>query len=175
MRASASSPRPSPSPRMGAGRLSLEAIARRAGVSKGGFALPFPQKRCPHAGAGRASPRRRRGGDPRPPPRRLPAAECRRARLPRDLPGEMPSKACRPARAACWRHWRKIRISSTRCAASRSRRRAHAGKRVDIDISLIAFLAVEGLKALDLFEADPLTMDEREQVLHSLMRRLDGM
>ena len=45
---------------------------------------------------------------------------------------------------------------------------------VDLDISLITFLAVEGLKALGLFEADPLTMAEREQVLESLLRRLDG-
>ena len=42
----------------------------------------------------------------------------------------------------------------------------------DPALSLIAFLAVEGLKALDLFETDPLTPVERESVLNALLLRL---
>jgi hypothetical protein len=45
---------------------------------------------------------------------------------------------------------------------------------LDLDKSLIAFLAVEGLKALHLFEADPLTPEERERVLDSLVRCLEA-
>ena len=42
----------------------------------------------------------------------------------------------------------------------------------DPALSLVAFLVVEGLKALDLFEADPLTADERVTVLEALVKRL---
>ena len=96
----------------GAGRLSLDAIARRAGVSKGGLLYHFPKKDA----------------------------------LMRAL-----------VRAHQVRVVDRIRASA-----------------IDLDMSLIAFLAVEGLKALDLFEADPLTTEERNRVLDGLVDRLDG-
>ncbi len=57
----------------------------------------------------------------------------------------------------------------------------YAGLATDIDgtaadpaLSLIAFLAIEGLKTLDLFEVDLLTDSEREIVLNGLLARLSA-
>jgi hypothetical protein len=40
------------------------------------------------------------------------------------------------------------------------------------ELSMIAFLALEGLKILDVFETNALTGGERERVLDTLLRRL---
>jgi AcrR family transcriptional regulator len=132
----------------GAGRLSLDAIARRAGVSKGGLLYHFPKKDAlmralvEHHLAGIDEATREAENHPR-----QPNAVARAFIVAyRDMAG------CQPTRPSG----------------------VLAALAIDLDMSLIAFLAVEGLKALDLFEADPLTTEERNRVLDGLVDRLDG-
>jgi AcrR family transcriptional regulator len=155
----------------GAGHLSLDAIARRAGVSKGGLLYHFPKKDA-----------------------------LIRALVEHHLAGI--ESAIRDAEAeggrsnAVARAFVEVYRNKIRCQAPKPSGvlvalaedpqllepvRAHQGRVVDRirhtegdrGLSLIAFLVVEGLNALDLFEADPLTAEERDGVLDTLLRWLD--
>lgn len=156
----------------GASHLSLDAIARRAGVSKGGLLYHFPKKDAllralveHHLAGIDAATRDAQGETGRPN-----AVACAFVQAYRD------KVVCQPARpsgifAALADNphlLEPVRAHQKRIA---DRIRATAA---DPDLSLIAFLVVEGLKALDLFEADPLTSDERERVLVSLLRDLES-
>jgi AcrR family transcriptional regulator len=157
---------------LGAGRLSLEAIARRAGVSKGGLLYHFPKKDAlmralvEHHLAGVEAATRAAESDCRWPNAVARAfLETYREKClgqPTRPSGVLAALAENPHLLDPVREHHDRVVERMRASA------------LDLDISLIAFLAVEGLKALDLFEADPLTAEEREQVLDSLLKRLDG-
>jgi len=156
----------------GAGRLSLDAIARRAGVSKGGLLYHFPKKDAlmralvEHHLAGIDEATREAEGDLGRPNAVARAfiqayregAECQPTR-PNGVLAALAENPhlLEPVRAHQVRVAERIRSSA-----------------IDLDMSLIAFLAVEGLKALDLFETDPLTPEERDRVLDGLVDRLGG-
>lgn len=154
----------------GAVHVSLDAVAERAGVSKGGLLYNFPNKQtllkalvAEHlidldlrradaeetvAGGRNAAARAHlavKGAcDVGPPPCGLLAAFAENPDL------------LAPVRA--------------NVAAFAGRLRAAD----DAELSLIAFLAVEGLNSLDLFEINPLTAEERAAVLARLERILDA-
>jgi AcrR family transcriptional regulator len=154
----------------GAGRLSLDAIARRAGVSKGGLLYHFPKKDAlmralveHHLADVEAAihDAASEGARPNAVARAFIQAYRDKAHCQPPRPsGVLAAFAenphlLEPVREHLDRVVERIRASA-----------------IDFDASLIAFLAVEGLKALELFEADPLTDAERERVLESLVRRL---
>jgi AcrR family transcriptional regulator len=156
----------------GAGRLSLDAIARRAGVSKGGLLYHFPKKDAlmralvEHHLSGVDTAIREASERGRPNAVARAFVEVYRDHVHCQPPrpsGVLAALAenphlLDPVRAHVGRVVERIRASA-----------------VDLDMSLIAFLAVEGLKALDLFEADMLSDEERERVLAGLVQRLsDG-
>ena len=154
----------------GAGRLSLDAIARRAGVSKGGLLYHFPKKDAlmralvEHHLSGIDTATREAESQPDR-PNAVAQAFIRAYRDMADCQPTRPSGVL-AALAENPHLLEPVRAHQVRVA---DRIRSSA---VDLDMSLIAFLAVEGLKALDLFEADPLTAEERDRVLDSLVRRL---
>jgi AcrR family transcriptional regulator len=156
----------------GAGRLSLEAIARRAGVSKGGLLYHFPKKDAlmralvEHHLAGIDTATRAAASDLGR-PNAVAHAFIQAYRDGADCQPTRPSGVL-AALAENPHLLEPVRAHQVRVA---DRIRTSA---IDLDMSLIAFLAVEGLKALDLFETDPLTAEERERVLDSLVHRLDG-
>ena|SRR5579871_4476732 len=156
----------------GPGRLSLDAIARRAGISKGGLLYHFPKKDAlmralvEHHLAGVEAA----ADEARNTPHRPNGVACAFVQAYRD------KAACQPPRpsgvlAALAENPHLLEPVRAHLVRIVDRIRSSA---VDLDVSLIAFLAVEGLKALDLFEADPLTTEERERVLGDLVRRLGG-
>jgi AcrR family transcriptional regulator len=157
----------------GAGRLSLDAIARRAGVSKGGLLYHFPKKDAlmralveHHLSGVDAAIRTAASADVEPNAVARAFIEVYRDHV-----------HCQPPRpsgviAALAENPHLLEPVREHLGRVVERMRASA---IDFDISLIAFLAVEGLKALDLFEADPLTGEEREQVLDALLRRLSSV
>jgi AcrR family transcriptional regulator len=157
----------------GAGRLSIAAIARRAGVSKGGLLYHFPKKDAlmrdlveHHLSGVDAAIRTAEGECARPNAVARAFVEVYRDHVHCQPPrpsGVLAALAENPHLLEPVREHQVRVVDRIRSSA------------VDLDISLIAFLAVEGLKALDLFEADPLTGEERERVLDALVRRLDGL
>jgi AcrR family transcriptional regulator len=156
----------------GAGRLSLDAIARRAGVSKGGLLYHFPKKDAlmralvEHHLAGIDEATREAENHPR-----QPNAVARAFIVAyRDMAGCQPT---RPSGVLAALAENPHLLEPVRAHQVRVVDRIRASA-IDLDMSLIAFLAVEGLKALDLFEADPLTTEERNRVLDGLVDRLDG-
>jgi len=156
----------------GAGRLSLDAIARRAGVSKGGLLYHFPKKDAlmralveHHLSGIEAATREAEGDFAR--PNAVARAFIQAYRDGADCQPARPSGVL-AALAENPHLLEPVRADQVRVV---DRIRSSA---IDLDMSLIAFLAVEGLKALDLFEADPLTAEERDRVLDSLVHCLDG-
>lgn len=152
----------------GVAHVSLEAVAERAGVSKGGLLYNFPSKllllkalvanhllnldiRRGEAEAALGAGRNRAA-------RAHLTAVC-------DLEGGPPPSGLLAALAE----------SPDLLDPLRANARAFAEKlRADDDPlhALTAFLAIEGLKALDLFEANPLTAEERVAVVAFLDREL---
>lgn len=154
----------------GAVHLSLDAIARKAGISKGGLLYHFPKKDdlmralVEHHLAGIEEATRRAAAGPGAPNAVAAAfvgaylanlADC-----PQKPSGVFAALAenphlLEPVRACQHRIADRIRTTAA-----------------DPALSLMAFLVVEGLKTLDLFETDPLTLKEREAVLRTLLARL---
>lgn len=151
---------------VGASHLSLEAVAERAGISKGGLLYNFPTK-TDLLKALVAS--------------HIIELDIRRADAEAAL-GDAPNRAaCAFVAAAAADLTCKARPPSGFLAAIaenpdlldplRARNRALADRfrtAGDPCLSLIAFLAVEGMKTADLFETNPLTGDERAAVLQRL-------
>jgi len=158
----------------GALHVSLEAVARKAGISKGGLLYHFPKKSdlmralVEHHLAGLDEATRKAAGNPSTPngvARALIDVYLAKVQTYCQAPrptgvfaalAENPD-LMEPVRACQTRIVERIRSSAA-----------------DPALSLVAFLVVEGLKALDLFEADPLTVDERQAVLDALARRLES-
>ena len=156
----------------GARHVSLDAVARKAGISKGGLLYHFPKKSdltralVEHHLAGIDEATRRAAGNAATPnavARALIEAYLDKMQI--YCSGQRPTGVfaalaenpglMEPVRDCQSRIVDRIRTSAT-----------------DPALSLVAFLVVEGLKALDLFEADPLTADERVTVLEALVKRL---
>jgi AcrR family transcriptional regulator len=156
----------------GASHLSLDAIARKAGISKGGLLYHFRRKEDlmralveRHlAGVEEAT----RHAAARPIEPNAVAAAFVDAYLqniatcPQRPSGVFAALAENPDLLE------PVRACQQRIA---DRIRATAA---DPSLSLMAFLVVEGMKTLDLFETDPLTPEERESVLRALLRHLSG-
>ncbi len=155
----------------GAGHLSLDAIARRAGVSKGGLLYHFPKKDAlmralvEHHIAGIEAATRDAEADPARPN----AVASAFIQAYRDKVVCQPSRPSGIFAALAENpHLLEPMRAHQERIADRIRNTA-----ADADLSLIAFLVVEGLKALDLFEADPLTPEERDRLLGRLLRGLE--
>ncbi|WP_181706289.1 TetR/AcrR family transcriptional regulator [Chthonobacter rhizosphaerae] len=155
---------------VGAGHLSLEAVAERAGISKGGLLYNFPTK-TDLLKALVAS--------------HIIDLDIRRSEAEAAL-GEAPNRAaCAFVAAAAADAVCRARPPSGFLAAIaenpglldplRARNQALADRfraAGDPCLSLIAFLAIEGLKTADLFETNPLTDEERAAVLKRLEEML---
>jgi AcrR family transcriptional regulator len=158
----------------GAGHLSLDAIARKAGISKGGLLYHFPRKDdlmralVEHHLTGIEEATRRAAGsgaEPNAVAAALVAACLDKAKVGCEGPkpsGVFAALAENPHLLEPVRDCQNRIVDRIRTTAS------------DPALSLIAFLAVEGMKTLDLFETDPLTPDERQMVLATLLARLSG-
>jgi AcrR family transcriptional regulator len=155
----------------GASRLSLDAIARRAGVSKGGLLYHFPKKDAlmralveRHLAEIEAATIAATNVPGRPNAVADAFIRAYRAKL-----------ACEPAPpsgvlAALAENPHLLEPIRDHQVRIVERMRSSA---LDLDMSLVAFLAVEGMKALELFETDPLTSEERERVFEALVRHLE--
>ena len=147
----------------GARHLSLEAVAERAGVSKGGLLYNFPNKEALLKALVA---------------RHLLDLDLRRADAAETLSAGPNTAArahllaqtadCEPppagVLAALAENPSLLEPLRAHHAAFADRLRAAE----DPVLCLIAFLAVEGLKTLDIFEANPLTSDERQAVRERL-------
>ncbi len=154
----------------GAGHLSLDAVAKHAGVSKGGLLYHFPSKDdlmralVEHhleiaeeaIRAAEATPDSPNAVATALVQTHRDAFECR----PAPPSGILAAFAENPALFDPVRaHHRRI-VERIRASAS------------DPDLSLIACLVLEGIKAHDIFELGYLTTEERARVLDTLMQRL---
>jgi AcrR family transcriptional regulator len=158
----------------GAGHLSLDAIARKAGISKGGLLYHFPKKDSlmralvEHHLAGIEEATRRAAGSAAEPNAVATAlVGAYFDKLSVGCGGPRPSGVF-AALAENPHLLEPVRDCQNRIV---ERIRSTAD---DPALSLIAFLAVEGMKTLDLFETDPLTVEEREMVLATLLGRLSA-
>lgn len=156
----------------GIGHLSLDAVARRAGISKGGLLYHFPSKdalmralvehhvmlaeRAIHAAEANAGS----------------ANALASALVQTELDGldshRTPPSGILAAFADNPALFDPVRDHQRRIV---ERVRASAG---DKDLSLIAFLVLEGIKAHDVFEMDYLSAAERRHILETLAVRLRG-
>jgi AcrR family transcriptional regulator len=158
----------------GAVHLSLDAIARKAGISKGGLLYHFPKKEdlmralVEHHLSGIEEATRKAAfsvAEPNAVAAALIGAYLDKVNIGCDGPqpsGVFAALAENPNLLEPVRHCQKRIVERIRSTAA------------DPALSLIAFLAVEGMKTLDLFETDPLTAEEREMVLATLLTRLSG-
>ena len=156
----------------GASRLSLDAIARRAGVSKGGLLYHFPKKDAlmralveRHLAEIEAATIAATNLPCQPNAVATAFIHAYRAKLacePAPPSGVLAALAENPHLLEPVRDHQVRIVERIRSSAS------------DLDMSLIAFLAVEGMKALELFETDPLTSEERERVFEALVQRLQA-
>jgi AcrR family transcriptional regulator len=157
----------------GAGHLSLDAIARKAGISKGGLLYHFPKKQdlmralVEHHLAGIEEATRKAATSPQPNAVAAALVGTYFGKLGAACEGPRPSGVF-AALAENPRLLEPVRDCQNRIV---ERIRSTAD---DPALSLIAFLAVEGMKTLDLFETDPLTLAEREMVLATLLGRLSA-
>jgi AcrR family transcriptional regulator len=157
----------------GAGHLSLDAIARKAGVSKGGLLYHFPKKDdlmralVEHHLAGIEDATRKAAASPQP---NAVATALVGAYLDKVNVG---CSAPRPSGVFAALAENPHLLEPVRDCQNRIVERIRSTA-ADPALSLIAFLAVEGMKTLDLFETDPLTGEEREMVLATLLGRLSG-
>lgn len=158
----------------GAVHLSLDAIARKAGISKGGLLYHFPKKDdlmralVEHHLAGIEEATRKAAGltaEANAVAAALVAAYLDKGKVGCEAPkpsGVFAALAENPHLLEPVRECQNRIVDRIRSTAS------------DPVLSLIAFLAIEGLKTLDLFETDPLTEDERRAVLGGLLLRLSA-
>jgi len=157
----------------GAGHISIDAIARRAGISKGGLLYHFPKKNdliralveqhlsdiealIAEAEDDAASGRRNAVARA--------YLEINREKMcsHKQAPdGVLMALAESPSLLDPVRAHEKRLVARIRDTAS------------DAELSIAALLVVEGMKALDLFEANPLTADERAAVLDRMLDALD--
>jgi AcrR family transcriptional regulator len=157
----------------GAAHISIEAIAQRAGISKGGLLYHFPRKDAliralvelhlaeidaSLAEAEASTAHRRSNAVARAFVELNRQKVCQRHEKP---DGILLALAENP-------HFLDPMRDHQMRIAKRIRNTA-----VDRGLSLIALLAVEGIRALDLFEANPLSVDECTTVLDRLVALLD--
>jgi AcrR family transcriptional regulator len=158
---------------VGSGRLTLEAVAERAGLSKGGLLYNFPSKEALLQGmiarlieevaAEKQALRCRMECE-----QNLEAHLCVAAAL-KARCGKMKGVAngllaasaenprlLEPVRQVIAEEWTKLKATSN-----------------DADSAMIAWLAVEGLSSLDLHDLNPLTPEDREHVVSALFRLLN--
>ena len=158
---------------MGAAHISIDAIARRAGISKGGLLYHFPKKdaliqalveqHLTHIEAMIGDAQRAAGSQGE---NAVAQAYirifrdnfCLQKRKPDGILIALAENPhlLNPVRAHQKRMAERIRASAA-----------------DPTLSLITLLAAEGMKSLDLFEANPLTTEERAAVLDRLIQMLD--
>ncbi|HEX2552657.1 MAG TPA: TetR/AcrR family transcriptional regulator [Microvirga sp.] len=158
---------------IGAGRLTLEAVAERAGLSKGGLLYNFPTKDALLQGmlermigesvserdALRRSLAGRRNAEVK-----AAVATALKTRCD-DMKGfatgilaasaENP-RLLEPVRVAIREQWEAIKTSSD-----------------DLDVAILAWLAVEGLSSLEMHDLSPFSPADRERVLDAVQRFLD--
>lgn len=158
---------------IGPGQLSLDAVAARAGVSKGGLLYHFPTKaQLVRAlvegyleevqGLMKAS-EKRRSGTPHPV-----ASACIHAFSAHCMQAAPPSAGVLAAIVESPDFIGPVR-EHNRAVVEGIRQTSP-----DPQLGLVAFLAIEGMRALQLFDTDPLTPSERKAVLAALLRLLAG-
>ncbi len=158
---------------IGAGRLTLEAVADRAGLSKGGLLYNFPTKDALLQGmlermiadsaaerdALRASLAGQRNAEVK-----AAVATALKTRCD-DMKGfangilaasaENP-RLLEPVRVAIREQWLAIQSTSE-----------------DLDVAMLAWLAIEGMSSLEMHDLSPLTPADRERVVAAVNRLLD--
>lgn len=152
---------------MGAGHISLDAVAERAGISKGGLLYNFPSKAellkamvAEHLSEAEAELDRIVSGDNRsanPTLRFLLEQACDAEMHSRKAPmGFLAAVAENPDLLEPVRAFHAKLVQSMRDTSS------------DLPLALVIYLAHEGLRSLDLLEMATLTPSEREQVIDRL-------
>jgi AcrR family transcriptional regulator len=158
---------------VGSGRLTLEAVAERAGLSKGGLLYNFPTKESLLVGMvermidlGRAEKETLLSGcaGHRNAPARASIATALKTRCDRmngvaagllAASAENP-RLLEPVRKAFQEAWAEVKGSE------------------DADAAMVAWLAIEGLSSLEMHGLSPLSKSDRERVVRAVYRLLDG-
>lgn len=159
---------------IGAGRLTLDAVAERSGLSKGGLLYNFPSKEAllqamiqrlvDEVSSEKASLRKEFA-----PKRNLEARLCTAALLKMCGTGKMKEIATgmlaassenprllEPVRVVVRETLEKLRTTSE-----------------DLDASLLAWLAVEGLRSMEMHDISPFSDDDRKRIVGAIDRLLD--
>jgi AcrR family transcriptional regulator len=159
---------------IGAGRLTLDAVAERSGLSKGGLLYNFPskdallqamiQRLVDEVSSEKASLRKEF-----PPGRNLEARLCTTALLKMCGTGKMKEIATgmlaassenprllEPVRIVVKETLEKLRTTSD-----------------DLDASLLAWLAVEGLRSMEMHDISPFSEADRNRIVGAIGRLLD--
>jgi AcrR family transcriptional regulator len=158
---------------IGAGRLTLEAVADRAGLSKGGLLYNFPSKDALLQGmiermieevsaekdALRGSLEGARNLDAR--LSVATALKTRCGKMKEIANGLLAASAenprlLEPARRVIAEEWRKLRSTSE-----------------DSSAAMLAWLAIEGLSSLELHDLSPVSARERDEIVSAIYRLLD--
>jgi len=158
---------------IGSGRLTLEAVAERAGLSKGGLLYNFPNKEALLQGMIQrmieevsAEKEALRGHVPA--GRNLEARLCTTALLKmragkmKDVAnGMLAASSENPALLEPVRQVIQKNLEDMKATAD------------DLDACLIAWLAVEGLNSFEMHDLSPFSEDDREQIASSITRLLE--
>lgn len=160
---------------IGSGRLTLDAVAERAGLSKGGLLYNFPSKEAllqamiqrlvDEVSLEKEALRRQS-----PPKRNLEARLCTAALLKMCGSGKMKEIATgmlaassenprllEPVRDVVRETLEKLRTTSD-----------------DLDASIVAWLAVEGLRSMEMHDISPFSDEDRERIVKVINRLLDN-
>ena len=160
---------------IGSGRLTLDAVAERAGLSKGGLLYNFPSKEAllqamiqrlvDEVSIEKEALRRQL-----PPKRNLEARLCTAALLKMCGGGKMKEIATgmlaassenprllEPVRDVVRETLKKLRTTSD-----------------DLDASIVAWLAVEGLRSMEMHDISPFSDEDRERIVGAVARLLDN-
>ena len=158
---------------IGAGRLTLEAVAERAGLSKGGLLYNFPNKDALLQGmiqrlVDEVSAEKEALRDHTPPGPNLEARLCTAAMLKmhkgkmKDVANGMLAASSEnpsllePVRQVIQKTYDEMKINSE-----------------DLDACLLGWLAVEGLNSFELHDLSPFSGEDRERIAASIGRLLE--
>jgi AcrR family transcriptional regulator len=159
--------------KIGARRLTLAAVAERAGISKGGLLYHFPSKDALLQGmierlvddgvSAKDQFRREMRGKPNLEARVSIAAslKIRQAQMNDVANGLLAAlaenpKLLDPVRRVIAEHWQAMKAGSD-----------------DVDAALVAWLAIEGLGSLEMHGISPASREDRTRIAHAVVRLLD--
>ena len=157
---------------IGAGRLTLEAVAEKAGLSKGGLLYNFPTKEAllqgmiqrliENVAAEKEEIRKRT-----PAGRNLEARLCTAALL-KLCSGQMKETANGMLAATA----ENPRLLDPLREVIKETLKTFKETSDDLDAALLAWLAVEGLNSFEMHDLSPFSTEDRERILHAVDRLL---